>query len=134
MPLTKLDDIPPVLHEESLHPFKFCFGEAIQEGLSYRNELFCRLYSVDETRRAQLYHYGCQLARQEAVLITVKQSTYSLWIGLRSPKAAFCIAEKASGKDFTLPHLEAAPQPIVEIDAERTPISLNPSPASEYQV
>jgi len=81
--------IPPVIHEQDCHPFKFWFNGEIQEGMVYRNELFYRLQTATEAHRAKLYQRACQLAQQEVaheptVVVTASEQAYSIWLSLRS--------------------------------------------------
>ncbi|NJN87173.1 MAG: hypothetical protein HC881_13850 [Leptolyngbyaceae cyanobacterium SL_7_1] len=86
--ITQSTVIPPVINEATLSPFKFWFQTSIHDGMYYHNELFCRWCTVTATDRAQLFHYACQLIRQNAVVITADEQQCSLWVSLRSPIVA----------------------------------------------
>jgi len=92
-----LTEMPPVLHEESLKCFKFLFNGELYDGVHHNNELFCRLYTVNAGKRAELYQKAFQLSRYGTVIITVGPDTYSLWISLRSPKAELYITKQLIG-------------------------------------
>lgn len=113
---SELNDLPLVLHEDNLKQFKFWFNGALQDGLTFKNELFCRLHSVKAESRALLYQYAFQLASRETIVITASKSTYSIWISLRSSRAAFYITKQIS----LPPQIDAAAPTIFESIGERT--------------
>ncbi|HIK55362.1 MAG TPA: hypothetical protein IGS37_09385 [Synechococcales cyanobacterium M55_K2018_004] len=79
--------LPPVVDEGEIFPFKFWFNDSIQDGISYRSELYYRLRTVPYKQRARLYHFACKMAQRDRVLVTTSSTTCSLWMSLRSPSA-----------------------------------------------
>lgn len=77
--------LPPVIHEGDTFPFKFWFNGSLQDGMYCENELFYRLHSVDVQHRARLYHYACQLAQRDVLVVTTSTTQCSIWVSLRSP-------------------------------------------------
>lgn len=69
----------------------------------YRNELFYRLHTVPLNLRARLYHYACQLAQEDQVVVTVIDDACSLWVSLRSPNAAALSSQNEKLPEFVFP-------------------------------
>jgi hypothetical protein len=79
--------LTPVIDENKQSCFKFWFDGQIHDGLYYHHELFYRLQTTASEFRPQLYQSACQLAQQEAVVMTVSSDTCSLWVRSQSPSA-----------------------------------------------
>lgn len=77
--------LPTVLTEGEFSPFHFWSDDEVQDGLLYEGEMFCRLFTVSTTYRAQLYHYACRCCKDESIVITLAENHASLWVSLRSP-------------------------------------------------
>jgi len=77
--------LPTVLTEGEFSQFRFWLDDEVQDGLCYEGEMFCRLFTVSTTYRAQLYHYACQFCKKESIVITLAENHSSLWLSLRSP-------------------------------------------------
>lgn len=92
--------LPPVISERDIFPFKFWFEGNIQDGMYYRNELYYRLYTANISQRAQLFHYGCKLSRQSALVLTTSLRECSLWVCLRGQTT------KSFGSPMGLPSFE----------------------------
>ncbi|MBD1911971.1 MULTISPECIES: hypothetical protein [unclassified Leptolyngbya] len=80
--------LPPVISEQDIFPFKFWFDGNIQDGMYYRNELYYRLYTVNISRRARLFHYGCKLASHSTLVLTTNLRDCSIWVSLRGQTAS----------------------------------------------
>lgn len=77
--------LPRVLREDQVRVFKFWYGEAMQDGTHYCNELFYRAMVVDLEQRPRLYHLACRLSgRGATTLVTLTDCQCSLWISLRN--------------------------------------------------
>lgn len=76
--------LPPVIDEGKVFPFKFWFDDQVRDGMSYKNELYCRLGTVERVLRVQFYQYACKLSQQESVIVTTTGKTFSIWLSLRS--------------------------------------------------
>jgi hypothetical protein len=75
--------LPLILDEGKVFIFKFWFNDKIQDGMSYRNELFCRLRTYDLSYRPQVYHFGCKLAQDGVqIALTSAANSCSLWLKL----------------------------------------------------
>ncbi len=81
-------ELPPVVDEKQIFPFKFWFNNSVQAGMYYRSELFYRLHSADVAQRARLFQYACRLSQQDKVVVTLSENSCSVWVSLRSPSAA----------------------------------------------
>jgi hypothetical protein len=93
--------LPLFVSEGKIFIFKFWFNGTIQDGMIYRNELFCRLQTFEAQYRAQVYHLGCKLAQQQSfVVITAAKQTCSLWGSLRDPLVKATLVSRTT---FTLP-------------------------------
>lgn len=90
--------LPTVLTEGEFSQFRFWLDDEVQDGLFYEGEMFCRLFTVSTTYRAQLYHYACQCCKQESIVVTLAESHASLWLSLRSPNLS---QFKASAMDHS---------------------------------
>ena len=86
--------LPPVLMEKEFSLFHFWMDETVQDGLSYDNELFCRLCTLSSEYRAQLYHYACRLGQKDSIVITTSNAHCSLWVSLRSPNLGHLKAQQ----------------------------------------
>lgn len=73
----------------------------------YRNELFYRLHAVPLDLRARLYHYACQLAQENQVVVTIAEDTCCLWVSLRSSNVAALSVYKEKLQDFVYPESSA---------------------------
>ncbi len=119
MPFYQLNNLPPVLHEDSLKCFKFLMDGELHDGLQYNNELFYRIYKANADDRNKLYQYALQLSLREAIVITISKSSSSLWISLRSSKAALHLRRRIVRSPQVLsPQAKAVPQAIVEMVAK----------------
>lgn len=99
--------LPLVVDEKKIFIFKFWFNGSIQDGMSYQNELFCRLQTFDIQHRAQVYHFACKLTQQNtALVITSSAKACSLWASLRDPLTTFALTEPET---FTLTHFKVPP-------------------------
>lgn len=89
--------LPLVVNEDKLFIFKFWFNEGLQEGTSYKNELYCRLQSFAIKCRPQVYRLGFQLGKQGApVIISLMPDTCSLWTNLRDPLTESTLSQGTS--------------------------------------
>ncbi|MDB9518412.1 hypothetical protein PN466_15820 [Roseofilum reptotaenium CS-1145] len=78
--------LPLVVKENTLFTFKFWLNDQIQEGMNYKQEMFCRLYTLRPQFRAQLYQFGCKLTYNGTrVVISITEQHCSLWVSLRDP-------------------------------------------------
>lgn len=76
--------LPLVIDEQQVFTFKFWFGNQVQTGMHFQNELFCQLGTVDAAQRSHLYQQACKLAHQGIVLaISCSSNRCSLWGSLR---------------------------------------------------
>ncbi|MGP1382187.1 MAG: hypothetical protein ACTS2F_01440 [Thainema sp.] len=81
--------LPEIVDEAKIHSFKFWFSDRIQEGMNYRGELFCRLYTADVSERAKVFQTACRLGQRGASLVlTLSDKQCSLWGNLRSSSVA----------------------------------------------
>jgi hypothetical protein len=96
--------VPPILIDErQVFTFKFWFNGKIQNGMSYRNELFCQLGAFSIQQRSRVYQVGCYLMQQDAAsVITCSAASCSLWGSLRSELVKELLANPT---DQLLPHL-----------------------------
>ena len=92
--------LPPVIEEGEYSPFKFWFEHTIQDGMYYQNELFYRLHTISSESRAQLYHYACQLAQHDYVVVTLTDDECSIWVSLRSPNITALSLRKQALPEF----------------------------------
>jgi hypothetical protein len=91
--------LPLVIDEKKLLIFKFWFEDHIQEGMSYKGELFCRLQTFPVTLRPQVYQFSCRLLRQGTlVALTSGSETCSVWVSLRDPQVKALVAEAEAGE------------------------------------
>lgn len=80
--------LPPVVDEGLVSIFKFWYGDRIQDGLYYRNELYYRVATVGLEQRARLYHHACRVSQTSYAVVTMTQIHCSLWVSLRSSATA----------------------------------------------
>lgn len=77
---------PIVLNEHQVSCFKFWFGDAIYDGMSYRDELFRQLRTFPREKRDKVYSLGYALAERDVpAVITRSAESYVLWVSLRAP-------------------------------------------------
>lgn len=110
--------LPTVLTEGEFSQFRFWLDDEVQDGLLYEGEMFCRLFTVSTTYRAQLYHYACQYCKQESIVITLAESHSSLWMSLRSPNLP---QFKAKATDHS------SLEDVAELSLDPANIALEPS-------
>lgn len=78
-----------VVSGDAVRPFKFLFGEQLQVGIHFKNELYYRIKVVPIACRSALYRQAYGLSDQGAdVLLTVGADDCCLWANLRNQKAA----------------------------------------------
>lgn len=78
--------LPLLVDEKKIFAFKFWFNGTIQDGMSYQQELFCRLQTWEIRYRAKVYRLGCKICKDDTpVAIALSDTTCSLWVSLRSP-------------------------------------------------
>lgn len=83
-PLAGIAVLPLVIDEQQMFPFKFWFGDQIQTGMHFQNELFCQLGTVDIQQRSQLYQHACKITQQGIPLVITCTKTHChLWGSLR---------------------------------------------------
>ncbi len=91
--------LPLVIDEKKLLIFKFWFEEHIQEGMTYKGELFCRLQTFPIALRPQVYQLSCRLLRQGTLIaLTSGSETCSVWVSLRDPQVSTLVAEARTGQ------------------------------------
>lgn len=86
---TTLESAPHVIPEQQITLFKFYMDQAIQDGLTYGNELYrlAKEFRIDDWLEAD--RLGCELIGQGIpTVISVSKQRYSVWISLRNPLAA----------------------------------------------
>ncbi|MBW4521759.1 MAG: hypothetical protein KME16_18925 [Scytolyngbya sp. HA4215-MV1] len=78
--------LPLVIDENQIFTFKFWFNDAVQIGMHYRGELYCRLHVYAIHDRSKVYHLACKLDQYDAIIVlSADAETCSLWGSLRSP-------------------------------------------------
>jgi hypothetical protein len=76
--------LPLVIDEQQVFSFKFWFGNQIQNGMHFQNELFCQIGVVDSSQRSQLYQHACKLSQHGLTLVlTCSQKHCRVWGSLR---------------------------------------------------
>ena len=79
--------LPRIVTESQVQPFKFWFGDRIQDGVHFQNELYYRLQQTSIADRSRLYHLACRLVQHNAdIFITASKEQCSLWANLRNQK------------------------------------------------
>lgn len=85
---TTLETAPYVLTEHQISPFKFYREGAIQDGMTYGNELYRLARCFSLANRLEVYRFGCELIAQGIpTVISVSKQHYSVWVSLRNPVA-----------------------------------------------
>ena len=82
--LELLMQVPATINERVTTRFKY-WENGIKEGINYRGKLyrFLRIFCPEDRLRA--YDCGCQLNEAGlCTIISVKDSEYTLWVGLHS--------------------------------------------------
>lgn len=88
--------LPEIVDEAKIRSFKFWFGDRIQEGMNYQDELFYRLHTADLEYRAKLFHMACRLSQRGArLMLTVSTQSCSLWVSLRSQSVKALTSDSA---------------------------------------
>lgn len=83
--IASLDSAPPMISEQQMTLFKFYMDQTVQDGMTYRNDLYrlARQFTRDE--RLEAYRFGCELHGQGVLtLFSVSKQGYTVWISLRS--------------------------------------------------
>lgn len=84
-----LETAPYVLTEQQISLFKFYGENAIQEGMTYANELYKLAKRFNLDNRLEAYRFGCEpIAQGIPTVISVSKQHYSVWVSLRNPFAA----------------------------------------------
>jgi len=79
-----LDNVPMTIIEAQVNRFKFYFNHEICVGMTYANELYGIVREFSPNMRLEAYRLGCTLRQQGfAILISVSNFQYSVWINLR---------------------------------------------------
>lgn len=77
--------LPPVIDEKQVFTFKFWFGDKVQTGMHYQNELFCQIATLDISQRSHAYQQACKLAQQGIlIVITCSAQQCHMWGSLRN--------------------------------------------------
>lgn len=83
--------------------FKFWSNGQICDGMTYRNEFFRSIQTVNPERRQQIFDLGWVLSQEGAqVIITVSKQQYMLWISLHSYATLEALAEQQVGSEQPL--------------------------------
>lgn len=78
--------LPKFIPEDQVFVFNFWFDNTMQQGMYFRNELYCRIGEFPADHRVYLYQAGCKLIRRGmAVVLTHALNHCSLWVDLRNP-------------------------------------------------
>lgn len=78
--------LPKFIPEDQVFVFNFWFDNTMQQGMYFRNELYCRIGEFPADHRVYLYQAGCKLIRRGmAVVLTHALDRCSLWVDLRNP-------------------------------------------------
>lgn len=89
VPVTNLDFAPSIVSDQNILIFYFYFDQLVQEGMTYKNELYRLKKRFRNTQRLDAYQLGCELVEQYVpTIISVSRHHYSVWISLRNPLAA----------------------------------------------
>lgn len=87
-PTNTLEAIPCTLPEQQLSPFKFYSNHAVQDGMTYGNELYRLAKQFSLADRSEVYLFGCELISQGIpTIISVSKQHYSVWVSLRNHSA-----------------------------------------------
>lgn len=87
-PTNVLETAPYVLTEQQISPFKFYRENAVQNGMTYGNELYRLTKRFSINNRLEAYRFGCELIGQGIpTIISVSEQHYRVWISLRNPVA-----------------------------------------------
>lgn len=82
---TTLELAPYVVPEQRVTLFKFYMDQTIQDGMTYRNELYRLAKEFGSDDRLEAYRFGYELIGQGASpLISVSKHRYRVWISLRN--------------------------------------------------
>lgn len=79
-----MEQLPLVIHEQQVTLFKFWFDGTLCDGLRFRNELFRRIYQLDECYRDRVYALSYALTeRNIPVIILYSNRAYTVWVNLK---------------------------------------------------
>ncbi|NJO78693.1 MAG: hypothetical protein HC827_09285 [Cyanobacteria bacterium RM1_2_2] len=80
--------LPPIVNEVLVHKFTY-WNQHLRFGMRYGRELYTLLGSYPIEERLKACDIACEYtSRGIEVCITASKTTYSVWLSLRSPKAA----------------------------------------------
>jgi hypothetical protein len=89
------DRLPRVLSEVDCQRFQFCLSQQLQTGIMHRSQFYGLLQTWPTHARLQAYQTAWTIAqRGEVTLITQSESTFTVWIHLKSP-AAIVLLERS---------------------------------------
>jgi hypothetical protein len=89
--------LPILIDEHQVFTFKFWFNGKIQNGMYYRNELFCQLGTYTIQHRSRVYQLGCHLTQRDAFsAITCSATSCCLWGSLRSELVKQLLADPST--------------------------------------
>lgn len=78
--------LPKFIPEDQVFVFNFWFDNTMQQGMYFRNELYCRIGEFPVDQRVYVYRAGCKLSRRRmSVVLTNALDHCSLWVDLRTP-------------------------------------------------
>jgi uncharacterized membrane protein YhfC len=72
-----------LINEALVAQFKFWRDGQVQQGMRFRNRLFCQVRSFDRNDREQVFNFSHRLAHAGVeAMITATTSQYTLWVSL----------------------------------------------------
>lgn len=75
--------LPIVLNEHQVCLFNFYLNEMIHQGMRYQTSLYGLIQTFKVDQRESAYDLACNLAQNSAaVVITIAQNKYSIWLAL----------------------------------------------------
>jgi hypothetical protein len=99
--------LPFLIDERQIFTFKFWFNGKIQNGMYYRNELFCQLGTFSIQNRSRVYQLGCKLAQRDALsAITCSTNSCRLWGSLRADLVKQLLADPSTLNFSSLKNLQ----------------------------
>ncbi|MGA7934662.1 MAG: hypothetical protein WCA35_14045 [Kovacikia sp.] len=85
-PSATLESAPNTIPEQQVSWFKFYMNHALQDGMTYSNELYRLAKEFRIGDRLEAYQFGCELFWQGvSTLISVSKQRYIVWVSLRDP-------------------------------------------------